>query len=254
MHCRPLLPNKDIIPGETHCKCGGIAAALCSAIRHADVDAHTRFAFVRFESDADAGRALALENGPYREAKRAHASINDRNATAAAAWDALCAKLRDVTAGAVVPRSHADRVAVRLAARGHGTLAVERVGVERLLLLRTNDPAAFATETRQTPCSLASACPRARWPQASDRRRRGADDRRAAATPPRAPVRRSASGRRLRRCGDITPPRGRDGVRSRAGPSRPRGSRGGRRPGADRGVVSAPNRAQARRKQSLRAY
>ena len=37
-----------------------------------DVDAHTRFAFVQFESDADANRALALENGPYREAKRAH--------------------------------------------------------------------------------------------------------------------------------------------------------------------------------------
>ena len=79
-----------------------------------DVDAHTRFAFVQFESDADASRALALESGPYREAKRAHASINDRNATAAAAWDALCAKLRDVTAGAVVPRSHADRVAAFL--------------------------------------------------------------------------------------------------------------------------------------------
>ena len=66
-----------------------------------DVDAHTRFAFVQFESDADANRALALENGPYREAKRAHASINDRNATAAAAWDALCAKLAGVSAAAV---------------------------------------------------------------------------------------------------------------------------------------------------------
>jgi len=122
-----------------------------------DVDAHTRFAFVQFESDADANRALALENGPYREAKRAHASINDRNATAAAAWDALCAKLRDVTAGAVVPRSHADRVAARLAARGHETLAVEQVGVERLLLLRTNDPTAFAAEV-SADAVLAGVC------------------------------------------------------------------------------------------------
>ncbi len=122
-----------------------------------DVDAHTRFAFVQFESDADANRALALENGPYREAKRAHASINDRNATAAAAWDALCAKLCDVTAGAVVPRSHADRVAARLAARGHETLAVEQVGVERLLLLRTSDPAAFAAET-SADAVLAGVC------------------------------------------------------------------------------------------------
>ena len=122
-----------------------------------DVDAHTRFAFVQFASDADANRALALENGPYREAKRAHASINDRNATAAAAWDALCAKLRDVTAGAVVPRSHADRVAARLAARGHETLAVEQVGVERLLLLRTRDPAAFAAET-SADAVLAGVC------------------------------------------------------------------------------------------------
>ena len=122
-----------------------------------DVDAHTRFAFVQFASDADANRALALENGPYREAKRAHASINDRNATAAAAWDALCAKLAGVSAAAVVPRSHTDRVAVRLAARGHETLAVEQVGVERLLLLRTNDPAAFAAET-SADAVLAGVC------------------------------------------------------------------------------------------------
>ena len=122
-----------------------------------DVDAHTRFAFVQFASDADANRALALENGPYREAKRAHASINDRNATAAAAWDALCAKLAGVSAAAVVPRSHTDRVAARLAARGHETLAVEQVGVERLLLLRSRDPAGFAAET-SADAVLAGVC------------------------------------------------------------------------------------------------
>ena len=122
-----------------------------------DVDAHTRFAFVQFESDADANRALALENGPYREAKRAHASINDRNATAAAAWDALCAKLAGVSAAAVVPRSHADRVAARLAARGHETLAVEQVGVERLLLLRTRDTAAYTAEV-SADAVLAGVC------------------------------------------------------------------------------------------------
>ena len=171
-----------------------------------DVDAHTRFAFVQFESDADANRALALENGPYREAKRAHASINDRNATAAAAWDALCAKLRDVTAGAVVPRSHADRVAARLAARGHETLAVEQVGVERLLLLRTNDPAAFAAET-SADAVLAGVCVPLALDGHKRRVRRGSPPRpplprrstSCSATPPRAPVRGSASGRLLRR-------------------------------------------------------
>ena len=96
-----------------------------------DVDAHTRFAFVQFASDADANRALAARKTDHvPRGEEALASINDRNATAAAAWDALCAKLAGVSAAAVVPRSHTDRVAVRLA-RGHETLAVEQVGVER---------------------------------------------------------------------------------------------------------------------------
>ena len=143
---KPTVPAKALVEF--------FSANGCSVT---DVDVHTRFAFAEFATNADANRALALENGPYREAKRAHASINDRNATAAAAWDALCAKLRDVTAGAVVPRSHADRVAARLAARGHETLTVEQVGVERLLLLRTNDPAAFAAET-SADAVLAGVC------------------------------------------------------------------------------------------------
>ena len=94
---KPTVPAKALVDF--------FAANGCSVT---DVDVHTRFAFAEFATNADANRALALENGPYREAKRAHASINDRNATAAAAWDALCAKLRDVSAAAVVPRSHAD--------------------------------------------------------------------------------------------------------------------------------------------------
>ena len=143
---KPTVPAKALVDF--------FAAHGCSVT---DVDVHTRFAFAEFATNADANRALALENGPYREAKRAHASINDRNATAAAAWDALCAKLRDVTAGAVVPRSHADRVAARLAARGHETLAVEQVGVERLLLLQTHDTAAYMAEV-SADAVLAGVC------------------------------------------------------------------------------------------------
>ena len=143
---KPTVPAKALVDF--------FSANGCSVT---DVDVHTRFAFAEFATNADATRALALENGPYREAKRAHASINDRNATAAAAWDALCAKLRDVTAGAVVPRSHADRVAARLAARGHETLAVEQVGVERLLLLRTRDTAAYTAEV-SADAVLAGVC------------------------------------------------------------------------------------------------
>ena len=109
-------------------------------------DVHQRFAFVEFASQADVERALAVA-GPYDEAKRAHTQKHDRSdAAAAVAWGTLCAKLHGVTAGAVVPRSHADRVSSRLAARAHETLAVEQVGVERLLLLRTRDTPAFAAE------------------------------------------------------------------------------------------------------------
>ena len=143
---KPTVPAKALVEF--------FAANGCSVT---DVDVHMRFAFAEFETNADANRALALENGPYREAKRAHASINDRNATAAAAWDALCAKLAGVSAAAVVPRSHADRVAARLAARGHETLAVEQVGVERLLLLRTRDTAAYTAEV-SADAVLAGVC------------------------------------------------------------------------------------------------
>ena len=74
---KPTVPAKALVEF--------FSANGCSVT---DVDVHTRFAFAEFATNADANRALALENGPYREAKRAHASINDRNATAAAAWDA----------------------------------------------------------------------------------------------------------------------------------------------------------------------
>ena len=57
------------------------------------------------------------------------------------AWDALCAKLAGVSAAAVVPRSHADRVAARLPQRP-ADAGVEQVGRRRLLLLG-RDPAAF---------------------------------------------------------------------------------------------------------------
>ena len=224
-----------------------------------DVDAHTRFAFVQFESDADASRALALENGPYREAKRAHASINDRNATAAAAWDALCAKLRGVTAGAVVPRSHADRVAARLAARGHETLAVEQVGVERLLLLRTRDTAAYTAEV-SADAVLAGVC----VPLALDGHKPVADLA-SAAEQLDALLRDASAGASTRVRVRTSPPALASEITRRL-----EGATGyALAPGqadleahvavVDRayvcGVVSAPNRAQARRKQvASRAY
>ncbi len=245
---KPTVPAKALVEF--------FAANGCSVT---DVDVHMRFAFAEFETNADANRALALENGPYREAKRAHASINDRNATAAAAWDALCAKLRDVTAGAVVPRSHADRVAARLAARGHETLAVEQVGVERLLLLRTRDPTAFAAEV-SADAVLAGVC----VPLALDGRKPLADVT-AAADEIDALLRDASAGASTR-------------VRVRTSPPALAGEITRRLEGAtgyalapgqadleahvaavDRayvcGVVAAPNRAQARRKRvASRAY
>ena len=141
-----------------------------------DVDAHTRFAFVQFASDADANRALALENGPYREAKRAHAPINDRTRRRCGRLGRALCKLAGVTAGAVVPRSHADRVAARLAAAATRTLAVEQVGAERLLLLRTNDAAYTAGGLGGRGARWRLRAPRARRPQASDRRAASADE------------------------------------------------------------------------------
>ena len=281
MHCRPLLPQqrhyssaKPTVNAEALLQ--HFAAHGCGVT---DVDAHTRFAFVQFESDADASRALALENGPYREAKRAHASINDRNATAAAAWDALCAKLRDVTAGAVVPRSMRTASRRGLAARGHETLAVEQVGVERLLLLRSRDPAAFAAETSAdavlagvcVPLALNGATPVADVPYGvvasmasvghrithTGRRCRGATRRLSPRrlrgrqyAGPRPHVSSGAGG------GDHATPRGRDGVRSRSGPSRPRSSRRGRRPGVRlrRRLQRRTGSRRARKQVASRAY
>lgn len=101
------------------------------------VDAHDRFAFVEFASAETAAKALRLSVvGPYRQAKPATAPRTNRAAAAASAWDALARRLRPVRAGVVVPRSHADRVAARLEARGHVVADTAQVGVERLLLLR----------------------------------------------------------------------------------------------------------------------
>ena len=90
-----------------------------------DVDVHTRLAFASLRRAAARPRASA-ENGPY-EAKRAHVDQR-RNATAAAAWDALCAKLARRGAPMRGARSHRSR---RGAARARPRDAGGRAGRRR---------------------------------------------------------------------------------------------------------------------------
>lgn len=232
------------------------AAHGCSAT---DAGVHQRFAFVEFASQADVEKAVAVA-GPYDEAKRAHTQKHDRSdAAAAVAWGALCAKLHGVTAGAVVPRSHADRVSSRLAARGHETLAVEQVGVERLLLLRARDAAAFAAEV-SSDVALNGIC----VPLALDGHRPVADVA-AAAEAIDARLRAASAGATTRVRVRTSPPalaaeltqrlEGANGYILAPGQADLEAHVAAIDRGYVCGVVAAPNRAQARRKQvASRAY
>ena len=220
-----------------------------------DVDAHTRFAFVQFASDADANRALALENGPYREAKRAHASINDRNATAAAAWDA-CAKL---AASRPARSSHgAMRTASRCAARAATRRWRSSRSASSASCCCGRDPAAFAAEV-SADAVLAGVC----VPLAPDGHKPVTDV--AAAAEIDALLRDASAGASTRVRVRTSPPAlAADITRRLEGATAYALAPGQADLEAhvavvDRayvcGVVSAPNRAQARRKQvASRAY